>query len=125
MFQRQLYIYLMLAMSITLNLFQLPGSHVTAVTRVQARPLSIPVLEQSVPPSPAPAGTASIIAPAPLKENYEIDVVMDYERHFVTVEETITYLNRTGLTLDSITLAVAPNLIADCFDLIRLSVDHS
>jgi hypothetical protein len=95
------------------------------VTRVHARPLPIPVLEESIPQASAPASTAPIILPAPLKENYEIDVVMDYERHFITVEETITYPNRTGVPLDSLTLAVAPNLIADCFDLIRLSVDRS
>lgn len=124
MFQRQLYIYLMLVMSITLNLFQLPGSNVKAVARVQARHLPMPVLEESGPLVPAPTSMAPIVS-ALLKENYEIDVVMDYERHFITVEATITYPNRTGVTLESITLAVTPNLITDCFDLIRVSVDHS
>jgi hypothetical protein len=124
MIQRQLYIYLMLAMSITLNLFQLPGSNVKAVTHVQSRQLQIPVQEESAPLVPAPISTSPIIT-VPLKENYEIDVVMDYARHFITVEEKITYPNRTGVALESLTLAVTPNLVPDCFDLIRVSADHS
>jgi hypothetical protein len=126
MIQRQLYIYLMLAMSITLNLFQLPDVDVKTVSAVQARKLSIPALEEFTPAPPAPAPIVPApVASTPVTESYEIDVVMDYDRHFITVEETVTYPNRSGVTLDSLTLAVTPNLVPDCFDLIRLSVDHS
>jgi hypothetical protein len=127
MIQRQLYIYLMLVMSIVLNLFQLPGS--TPGTQTAAllggKPLPVPAVQESTPAMqvpPAPILLTSIPS-TPAAEKYEIDAVMDYERHFMTVEEIITYPNRTGVTLDSLTLAVAPNLSPNCFDLIRLSVD--
>lgn len=126
MIQRQLYIYLMLAMSIVLNIFQLPDADMKTASVVRAKPLSVSALEEpaSVLLTPAPV-IPTPVPSTPLAENYEIDVVMDYARHFITVEETITYPNRTGVTLDALTLAVTPNLLPDCFDLIRLSVDHS
>jgi hypothetical protein len=116
-------------MSIVLNLFQLPHADMTTGNTVRARGLSIPAVEETAPVPLAPAILTPIpltpVPSAPATEKYEIDVVMDYERHFITVEETVTYPNRTGVTLDSLTFAVTPNLVPDCFDLIRLSVDHS
>jgi hypothetical protein len=126
MIQRQLYIYLMLAMSITLNLFQLPGTlpETQTASALGGKSLSIPVLQEFVPAPLVPAPTVPTPLPsAPVMAKYEIDAVMDYDRHFVTIEEIITYPNRTGQTLHSLTLAVPPNLLPDCFDLIRLSVD--
>jgi hypothetical protein len=126
MIQRQLYIYVMLLMSIVLNLFQLPDMDMQTASVVQAKPLTMPALEESVSALPTPAPTIPAPVPsAPAAESYEIDVVMDYGRHFITVEETVTYPNRTGITLDALTLAVTPNLLPNCFDLLRLSIDHS
>ncbi len=129
MIQRQLYIYLMLVMSIVLNLFQLPGSAPgsQAAALRGSKPLPVPAMQESLPALLVPPASTIFtpIPSTPVAEKYEIDVVMDYKRHFMTVEEIITYPNRTGLTLDSLTLAVTPNLLADCFDLIRLSVDNA
>jgi hypothetical protein len=126
MIQRQLYIYVMLVMSIVLNLFQLPDADMKTASVAQSKPLPAPAWEAPISALLTSAPMIPISVPStPVTEKYEIDVVMDYGRHFMTVEETVTYPNRTGGTLDSLTLAVVPNLVPDCFDLIRLSVDHS
>jgi hypothetical protein len=125
MIQRQLYIYFLLVTSITLNLFQLPTMPAAKATMaVGIKHLPPPAQESPAQkftssPSAAPPATA----PSSAGEKYNIDVVMDYDRHFVTVEEIITYPNRTNIQLNSLTLAVAPNLAPNCFDLIRLAVD--
>jgi hypothetical protein len=122
MFQRRLHIYLLLVSSITLNLLQVSAMPAIKSRQVLGKNFPQPVLEFApevsvVPPPPVPL-------PDPAGEKYEIDVVMDYERHSLTVEETITYPNRTGTVLDSLTLAVAPNLTPDCFELTRLSIGN-
>jgi len=122
MIQRQLYIYFLLIMSLILNLFQLPA--VPAAKAIKAVNINRqPQPVQELTPPLTPVSLAS--APSPVKEKYNIDVVMDYDRHFLTVEEIITYPNRTSMRFDFLTLAVAPNLFPDCFDLVRLSVDNT
>lgn len=59
----------------------------------------------------------------PIREKYILNTVIDYDRHFVTVEETIIYPNHTGQPLDKLTLAIAANLWPNCFDLTQLAVD--
>ena len=86
--------------------------------RPAAPPLSkstAPVVEKSARVLPA--------APILLREKYTIDAVIDYDRHNVTVEETILYPNHTGRQLDSLTLAIAANLWPDCFSLTAISVN--
>lgn len=120
MIQRQFNIYIVLIMTMTLNLFQwsaVPAAKVEMV--VGGKTLPAPAQEITSPPADIP----SAAAPSPVREKYNIDIVMDYDRHFLTVEEIITYPNRTNTQLDSLTLAVPPNLIPNCFDLIRLAVD--
>jgi len=73
---------------------------------------------------PLPSVAPLVIDPPPVGEKYNIDIVMDYDRHFLTVEDIITYPNRTNMPLDSLTLAVAPNLVPNCFELIRLAVNN-
>jgi hypothetical protein len=71
----------------------------------------------------SPVVVAPPSVPSPVKEKYNIDIVMDYDRHFLTVEENITYPNRTNTKLDFLTLAVAPNVLPNCFDLTQLAVN--
>jgi hypothetical protein len=47
---------------------------------------------------------------------------MDYDRHTVTVDETILYPNHTDQALDRLVLAVVPNLWAGCFTLDSLAI---
>ena len=46
--------------------------------------------------------------PIPQRPNYNIITTFDYDRHFVSVDETILYPNHTGVSLDSLTLAIGP-----------------
>ena len=52
-----------------------------------------------------------------------MDVIVDYDHHQVTVDETILYPNNTGQTLNALTLAVAANLWPGCFSLLNVAVD--
>jgi len=126
MIQRQLYIYFVLVTSMVLNLFQLSAPPVVKETRALSEKPHSALIQGSAAlkvPSVHPVVAPLVSKPAPVKEKYNIDIVMDYDRHFLTVEEVITYPNRTSTSLDSLTLAVAPNLVPDCFDLVRLAVN--
>lgn len=74
-------------------------------------------LQESLPAArllPAPTSTLA---------QYVLDAVIDYDRHLVTVDETITYPNNTRRPLQSLILAVTPNLWANCFTLQSLKVN--
>src|SRR5512139_3387058 len=74
-------------------------------------------------PAPVPSPTASPTPiPALPRAIYRLDTLMDYDRHAVTVDETILYPNQTGQALDHLVLAVVPNLWAGCFTLDSLSI---
>jgi hypothetical protein len=131
MIQRQLYIYPLLVMSITLNMLQLstaPAAKATTTAGVLKRlpGYAREIAVQEIPAQEFIYPASDVISPPTgesAREEYNIDVVMDYERHFLTIEEIVTYPNRTNTQLDSLTLAVAPNLSPNSFDLIRLAVD--
>ena len=63
--------------------------------------------------------------PIPEREKYTLDTTIDYDLHFVTVDETILYPNHTGQQLNSLTLAIAANLWQNCFKLDTIKVDDS
>lgn len=67
------------------------------------------------------------IAPTPLpeREKYTLNTTIDYDRHIVSVDETIAYPNHTGQSLDKLVLAVAPNLWPNCFSLISSSINDT
>jgi len=60
----------------------------------------------------------------PAHETYSLNTVIDYDRHRITVDETITFPNHTGQTLNSLTLAIAANLWPNCFNLKQITVDN-
>ncbi|MBE0670440.1 MAG: M1 family metallopeptidase [Anaerolineales bacterium] len=59
----------------------------------------------------------------PVREKYILNTSIDYDRHFVAVDEIITYPNHTGQPLHSLTLAIAANLWPNCFNLTQVTVD--
>jgi hypothetical protein len=61
--------------------------------------------------------------PIPEREKYILDTTIDYDLHYVTVNETIQYPNHTSQELDSLTLAIAANLWQNCFKLTTIKVD--
>jgi len=75
-----------------------------------------PAMVPSIPP-------ATVNPPDPARPKYTLDTIIDYERHFITVDETIAYPNHTGQSLNSLTLAIAANLWPNCFSLKEISVD--
>ncbi len=94
----------------------------------------------SAPPSPTPTPPATLtplstftplptvtptatLVPAIARAAYTLNVMMDYDAHTLSVDEGIIYPNHTGGPLTSLVLAVVPNLWADCFTLIAVSVD--
>jgi hypothetical protein len=52
-----------------------------------------------------------------------LDLQLDYSTKAATVNETITYPNWTGETLNNLVLAVEPNLWSGGFSLKSLSID--
>jgi hypothetical protein len=70
-------------------------------------------------PSPAPTSTEPPLA----RPKYILNTVIDYDRHTVSVEETIVYPNQTGGRLDALVFAVASNLWQNCFSMKSLAID--
>jgi hypothetical protein len=88
-------------------------------------PMPVPV---AVVPSVVPSAVFSTPTPAaipadPDRTKYILDTIIDYERHFITVDETIIYPNDSGQSLDLLTFAIAANLWPKCFSLSGISVD--
>jgi hypothetical protein len=115
---RQIHLHLVIIAVLSLNLLQ-----VSAMPSIKGRGMVTENLSPAAPRFLRQISTAPLPQQyIPTGEKYEIDVVMDYARHFLTVEETITYPNRTNTNLNSMVIAVPPNLVPNCFDLLRLTV---
>ncbi len=54
---------------------------------------------------------------------YEFSVTLDYNKHILYVDQSITYVNLTGRLLDELELVVPPNQIEEVFVLERVEVD--
>jgi hypothetical protein len=62
--------------------------------------------------------------PIPARPLNHLTAIFDYDRHFMTVDQTIDYPNHTGTQLDSLTMAIAANLWPNCFRLTNVFVDE-
>jgi len=95
-----------------------PASPTTAAT---STPTSTPTpLPTATPTNPPPTPS-----PIPSRPVYNLNTTIDYDRHFVSVDESILYPNHTGGGLESITLAIAANLWHNCFRLESITVDNT
>jgi aminopeptidase N len=94
-------------------------SPATPTSTVTPLPTNTPTLLPTATPSTLPP------TPVPIPERpiYHLITSFDYDRHFVTIDETITYPNHTGTLLDSLTLAIAANLWQNCFRLESITMD--
>ncbi|MCJ7724427.1 MAG: hypothetical protein MUP03_09865, partial [Anaerolineales bacterium] len=92
-----------------------------------------PVNEITVTPEPSltlPSPTA-IFTPLPTlsppepteRTKYDLDVVLDYDDHSLSIDETIHYTNLPGEALENLVLAVEPNRWINCFELKGISLD--
>ena len=70
----------------------------------------------SVPPTATPI-------PAPDRAKYILNTTIDYDAHTVTVDETILYPNLTGSQLNTLVIAIVPNLWDGSFTLGSISID--
>ena len=72
-----------------------------------------------------PPSTTLSSGPIPVfvPSKYTLSVMLDFAGHILTADETIHYINSTGGTLNSLVLAVEPNLWKDCFVLGSLTAN--
>jgi hypothetical protein len=73
-------------------------------------------------PAPLPTSTPTPV-PIPARPLYHLTTTFNYDRHFLSVDQTIDYPNHTGVNLDSLTLAIAANYWPNCFHLESITVD--
>lgn len=64
-------------------------------------------------------------APAIERAKYTLDTTIDYDAHTVSVDETILYPNHTGNQLNTLVLAIVPNLWQDSFSLTGIDINGS
>jgi hypothetical protein len=81
---------------------------------------SAPIATSGPTETPTPFPTITPDFPRP---QYGIDMQMDYSAKSAVVNQTITYPNWTGETLNNVILAVEPNLWSGGFDLKSLAVN--
>jgi len=86
-----------------------------------ASPTTIATPPPTNTPTPLPTATPTNPPPTPVpipsRPVYNLNTTIDYDRHFVSVDETILYPNYTGENIESLTLAIAANLWPNCFRL--------
>jgi hypothetical protein len=75
---------------------------------------------QTSTPLPSPTPT-----PAPDRASYILNTTIDYDAHTVTVDETILYPNNTGQQLNSLVIALVPNLWDGCFSMSGIAVNDT
>ena len=88
-------------------------------------PTATPVPSDTLTPFPTDSPTEPPSTPVPISPRpiYTLNTIFDYDRHFVSVDETILYPNHTDESLASLTLAIAANLWPNCFRLESIFVD--
>jgi hypothetical protein len=95
--------------------------------------LSIPAVAPTSSPMPAatntPLPTATAVLPtatpipAPEHAKYTLNTTIDYDEHTATVDETILYPNHTGNQLNTLVIAIVPNLWRGSFNLTGVSIN--
>jgi len=83
-------------------------------------PADTPSITPTIPSAPT---STQPHAPDFTRSRYTLNARLDYDAHFLTVDESIHYQNATGETLTALVLAVETNLWADCFTLNRLTIN--
>jgi len=107
---------------ITINLFMNACSF-------SATPTATATLSSPITATPRPTVTPTTPPPTPIpipaRPLYHIITTFDYDRHFLNIDQVILYPNHTGVSLDSLTLAIAANLWPNCFRLESIFVNDT
>ncbi|MFN8412919.1 MAG: M1 family metallopeptidase [Anaerolineales bacterium] len=112
----------------TLLAWFLPVFVLSACSTFVSAPTATPTLTASLTATFTPIPTATFTpsptpVPAPERAKYTLNTTIDYDAHTATVDETILYPNHTGGQLNSLVLAVEPNLWQGGFTLSSISID--
>jgi hypothetical protein len=100
------------------------GSPAGLVAAPTATPTIPPTPTATFTPLPTNTPTPTVTPiPAPERAKYTLNTTMDYNAHSVTVDETIMYPNHTGNQLNTLVLAVEPNLWEGSFTLSGITID--
>ena len=89
-----------------------------------ATPISSPTDTSALLPTATTTNQPPTLVPVPSRPVYHLTTTFDYDRHFITVDESILYPNHTGVILESLTLAIATNLWPNCFKLQSVTIDN-
>lgn len=84
--------------------------------------LTLPVTKTPAAPTETPLPTNTPL-PTLERAKYTLNTNIDYDAHTVTVDETILYPNLTGNQLNTLVIAVIPNLWDGSFSLTGISID--
>lgn len=109
---------------LSLFLFSFISSCSSAASAPTVTPTLTQVPTATIPslPTETPAPTATP-TPALERARYTLNTTIDYDAHTVTVDETILYPNHTGNQLNTLVLAIVPNLWQDSFTLNSIAID--
>lgn len=91
----------------------------TAVTPSCTPPSATSTPSPTLTPTPLPT-----IQPAPTTTHYTLWAILDYDQHQVAVTQTITYLNNTQTTHNTLPLLVEPARSPDAFILQTITGDN-
>ncbi|HNN11982.1 MAG TPA: M1 family aminopeptidase [Anaerolineales bacterium] len=115
--------------SIALLAFILFFSACSSATQTVEAPTPTDFVSISQPLTDTPAAPTETAIPTntpiPPQEHakYMLNTTIDYDAHTVSVDETILYTNQTGNQLNTLALAVIPNLWDGSFSLVSLVID--
>ena len=93
-----------------------------SVATLETATLPGPPTETAVPPTIIPTPTNTPV-PALARAQYTLNTAIDYDAHTVSVDETILYPNLTGKQLNTLVVALVPNLWQDSFNLTGIAID--
>ena len=97
-----------------------PSPSATSAPPPSSTSTSTPFPSATPTDSPTPTATPN---PIPARPSYHLITDFEYDRHFVSVDETITYPNHSGVSLDALTLSISANLWQNCFQLESITLD--
>jgi hypothetical protein len=84
---------------------------------------TIPTVTATPFPTATPILPTATSVPAPERAKYILDTTLDYDAHTVAVDEIIFYPNHTGDQLNTLVMAIEPNLWQGGFTLSSISID--
>jgi hypothetical protein len=118
-FSRKHLSFLILSFLVSCTTFS-PAPTVTPTASLAPLATFTPLPTATLTPLPTASPTP---VPAPDRAKYTLNTTVDYDAHTVTVDETILYPNVTGNQLNTLVIAVVPNLWAGSFTLGSISID--